>query len=206
MAAYHAKDWIEEKDLPLKYAGVSSCFRKEAGSHGRDSWGIFRVHQFEKVEQFVVCSPEDSDRLHSEMIDCSEEFMKSLKLPYQTIKIVTGALNDAATMKYDLEAWFPGYDNYRELVSCSNCTDYQSRPLEVRLGYNKQDAREKQYVHMLNGTLCATERTLCCILENYQTEEGIIVPEPLRKYMDDIEFIKFKEAELTKVLAAANKK
>lgn len=113
------------------------------------------------------------------MINASEEFVKSLELPYRVVNIVSGALNDAAAKKYDLEAWFPGYGQYRELVSCSNCTDYQSRALEIRYGAAKAGDKEKKYVHMLNGTLCATQRTLCCILENFQTETGLRVPKVL---------------------------
>ena len=177
-------EWLEKSELPKKYAGISPCFRKEAGAHGKDTWGIFRIHQFEKVEQFVICTPEDSWKFHEEMIKVSEEFYESLNLPYRVIAIVSGALNNAAAKKYDLEAWFPGYDNYRELVSCSNCTDYQSRSAEIRLRTDKKVTGDtKVYVHMLNGTLCATERTLCCILENYQTDKGVIVPEPLRPFV-----------------------
>ena len=117
--------------------------------------------------------------MHEEMIATAEKFYQSLKLPYRVINIVSGAMNDAAAKKYDLEAWFPGYNTYRELVSCSNCTDYQSRALEIRCGQKKKGETEKKYVHMLNATLCATQRTLCCILENYQTEKGVIVPEVL---------------------------
>ena len=124
ISAMHMNEWIEPGDLPFRYAGVSTCFRKEAGSHGRDVWGIFRVHQFEKVEQFIYCDPSESWNELNRMIETSEEFYKGLGLCYQVINIVSGELNDAAAMKYDLEAWFPGYDAYRELVSCSNCTDY----------------------------------------------------------------------------------
>ena len=177
-------EWLEKDDLPKKFAGISPCFRKEAGAHGKDTWGIFRIHQFEKVEQFVICTPEQSWNLHEEMIKVSQEFYESLGLPYRTISIVSGALNNAAAKKYDLEAWFPGYDAYRELVSCSNCTDYQSRSAEIRLRTDKKETGDvKVYVHMLNGTLCATERTLCCILENYQTDKGVVVPEPLRPFV-----------------------
>ncbi len=127
------------------------------------------------------------------MIQVSEEFYKSLGLPYRVIAIVSGALNNAAAKKYDLEAWFPGYGTYRELVSCSNCTDYQSRSAEIRLRTDKKnEGDQKVYVHMLNGTLCACERTLCCILENYQTEKGLNVPEVLRPFVG-CDFIPFKE-------------
>ena len=189
-------EWLERKQLPLKYGGISPCFRKEAGAHGKDTWGIFRIHQFEKVEQFVICAPEDSWKYHEEMISVSEEFYKSLGLPYRVIAIVSGALNNAAAKKYDLEAWFPGYGTYRELVSCSNCTDYQSRSAEIRLRTDKKNKKnegeQKVYVHMLNGTLCACERTLCCILENYQTDKGVIVPEVLRPFIG-ADFLPFKE-------------
>ena len=162
-----------------KRQGYSTCFRKEAGSHGRDTLGIFRVHQFEKVEQFVAVSP-DGDESWQEMermIGNSEAFYQSLGLPYQVVNIVSGELNDAAAKKYDLEAWFPSSKTWRELVSCSNCTDFQSRRLEIRCGAaQKGPEKKKSYVHLLNSTLTATERTLCCILENWQTEEGFVVP------------------------------
>ena len=189
ISALHMKEWIEPADLPFHYAGVSSCFRKEAGSHGRDVWGIFRVHQFEKVEQFIYCDPSESWNELEKMIATSEKFYQALGLAYQVINIVSGELNDAAAKKYDLEAWFPGYDAYRELVSCSNCTDYQARALETRYALKNTD--EKIYVHMLNGTMCATTRTMCCILENNQTEEGINIPEALRPYMGGLEFMPY---------------
>ncbi|CAI0419625.1 unnamed protein product [Linum tenue] len=194
LCAYHIDDWIQPADLPIRYAGYSSCFRKEAGSHGRDTLGIFRVHQFEKVEQFCVTSPNGTDSwdMHEEMIKNSEDFYKSLNLPYQVIAIVSGALNDAAAKKYDLEAWFPASKTYRELVSCSNCTDYQSRRLEIRYGQKKGNEAAKQYAHLLNSTLTATERTLCCILENYQKEDGVEVPEVLRPYLGGKSFIPFQ--------------
>ncbi|KAL2350562.1 hypothetical protein BJ546DRAFT_1002839 [Cryomyces antarcticus] len=186
LSALHEGEWLQEKELPIKYAGYSTCFRKEAGSHGKDAWGIFRVHQFEKIEQFIFCKPDKSWEAFDQMIDTSEEFYKSLGLPYQVVAIVSGALNNAAAKKYDLEAWFPFQGEYKELVSCSNCTDYQTRELEVRFGTKKQNAAEtniKTYVHALNSTLCATERALCCVLENYQTENGLNVPKVLQKYI-----------------------
>lgn len=189
ISGYFYKERIDAKELPLRFAGSSTCFRKEAGAHGKDTWGIFRIHQFEKIEQFVVTDPESSWQEHENMIKISEEFYQSLGLPYRVVSIVSGALNDAAAKKYDLEAWFPGYDAYRELVSCSNCTDYQSRGLDVKLNPVKGE-KEPPYVHMLNSTLCATQRTLCCILENYQTAEGVIVPEVLRPYVG-AEFIPY---------------
>jgi seryl-tRNA synthetase len=176
ICGFHMGEWIEEKSLPLKYSGVSTCFRKEAGSHGKDTWGIFRVHQFEKVEQFVIVEGdlETSKKMQEQMSAVAEEFYQSLGFPYQVISIVTGALNNAAIKKLDLECWFPGYNAYRELVSCSNCTDYQSRSMEIRCGQKKLGDREKKYVHMLNSTLCATGRAICCLLETYQVRPNCI--------------------------------
>ncbi|KAH6603368.1 seryl-trna synthetase [Trichoderma cornu-damae] len=194
ISAFHADEWLQPKELPIKYAGYSTCYRREAGSHGRDAWGVYRVHQFEKIEQFLLTDPEKSWEAFEDMIAVSEEFYKSLGLPYQVVAIVSGALNDAASKKLDLEAWFPFQGEYKELVSCSNCTDYQSRALEIRCGTKTQTDIKKKYVHCLNSTLCATTRTLCCILENYQTETGLRVPEVLRKYLpgapDFIPFLK----------------
>ncbi|EGV65049.1 Cytosolic seryl-tRNA synthetase [Yamadazyma tenuis] len=208
ISAYHANEWFEspQEQLPVRYAGFSSCFRREAGSHGKDAWGIFRVHQFEKVEQFVLAEPEKSWEEFDRMIRLSEEFYQSLKLPYRVVGIVSGELNNAAAKKYDLEAWFPYQKEYKELVSCSNCTDYQSRNLEIRCGIKQQNQTEKKYVHCLNSTLTATERALCCILENYQTEDGLVVPEVLRKYIPgEPEFLPFVK-ELPKNSTSNKKK
>ncbi|KAH9518407.1 hypothetical protein Btru_016753 [Bulinus truncatus] len=185
IAAYHRDEWVATESLPIKYLGYSSCFRQEAGSHGRDTRGIFRVHQFEKVEQFCITSPEDNKswEMFEEMIGNAEAFNKALGIPYRIVNIVSGELNNAAAKKFDLEGWFPGSGAFRELVSCSNCLDYQSRRLRIRYGQTKKMGQETSYVHMLNATMCATTRTLCAILENYQTEDGIIVPEVLRKFM-----------------------
>ncbi|KAI9635544.1 uncharacterized protein MKK02DRAFT_27058 [Dioszegia hungarica] len=196
ISAMFADENIEPAKLPIQLAGYSTCFRKEAGSHGKDTWGIFRVHQFEKVEQFIVCEPEQSSEKLDQMINVSQEFYKSLEIPYRVVGIVSGALNNAASIKYDLEAWFPYQGEYKELVSCSNCTDYQSRSLNVRLGYKKADAKAG-FVHMLNGTLCATERALCCIVENYQTPEGLRIPKVLQPYMQGRDFLPYT-AELPK--------
>ncbi|KAJ2900192.1 Cytosolic seryl-tRNA synthetase [Zalerion maritima] len=192
ISAFHADEWMLSKNLPIKYAGYSTCYRREAGAHGRDAWGVYRVHQFEKVEQFLLTDPEKSWEAFDDMIHNSEEFYKSLGLPYRIVAIVSGALNNAASKKFDLEAWFPFQGEYKELVSCSNCTDYQSRALEIRFGPKTQTDAKKKYVHCLNSTLTATTRTLCCILENFQTPEGINVPKPLRKYLPGMpEFIPF---------------
>jgi len=183
LAAFHMNEWLDSKELPKRYCGYSSCFRQEVGSHGRDTRGIFRVHQFEKVEQFCITSPETSWEMFDEMIDNAENFVKSLGLAYQIVNIVSGELNLAAAKKLDLEAWFPGSGAFRELNSCSNCTDYQSRRLKIRHGQTKKMGEQAQFVHMLNCTMCATTRVICCILETYQTEDGVNVPEILQSYM-----------------------
>ena len=212
ISAYHRKEWLTPEELPLRYAGCSTCFRKEAGSHGRDTWGIFRIHQFEKVEQFVVTAPDASWDEHERMLGVCEAFYQSLQLPYHVVSIVSGALNNAAAKKYDLEAWFPTLGVYRELVSASNCTDYQSRAMETRYGQKKQGQREKLYVHMLNATLCATERTICCILENYQDEQGVRVPDVLQPFMGGRQHLPFVKdppkptAAVTAAAAAAEEK
>ncbi|ELA42817.1 serine-tRNA ligase, partial [Vittaforma corneae ATCC 50505] len=172
---------LTESDLPKMFAGDSLCFRKEAGAYGKDNAGIFRVHQFEKIEQFVICSPEESKQIHENLVKQCEEFYQSLGLSYQIVLISSGEMNDAAAKKYDLEAWFPNSQKFRELVSASNCTDYQSRNLNVGYGFTKENERQS-YVHMLNATLCAIQRSLCCIVENYQEEDRISVPEVLKKY------------------------
>jgi seryl-tRNA synthetase len=207
IAAYHRNQWLQALPKPLKYAGLSSCFRKEVGSHGKDTLGIFRVHQFDKVEQFIVCSPKDGEswKMHEEMIRTSEAFYQSLGLPYRVVNICTGALNNAAALKYDLEAWFPASQTFRELVSCSNCTDYQSRSLNCRFGQSQRGTASvnvKEYPHMLNGTLCALTRTMCCICENYQTPDGVIIPEVLRPFMMGIEKMTFDPEAVAAIEAA----
>lgn len=202
ICGYHKGDWIDPKTLPIRYGGVSTCFRKEAGSSGRDIRGIFRVHQFEKIEQFCLTKDDfaESQAEQKRMIQSSEDFYQSLGIPYRVVCIVSGELNDAAVKKYDLEGWFPGQNAYRELVSCSNCTDYQARGVETRCGMKQtgKDASAEDrltarasYVHMLNSTLCATGRGICAILENHQTENGVKVPEVLVPYMGGIDFLPF---------------
>jgi seryl-tRNA synthetase len=184
LAALHRGDIIDERTLPRKYCGISSCFRREAGSHGRDTLGIFRVHQFEKIEQFVFCSLEDSKTIHQELLENAEIIYKKLKIPYRIVSIVSSELNDNASKKYDLEGWFPGSNTYRELVSCTNCTDYQARKLNSRYGI-QGDSDSLKMCHTLNSTAIATERTICCILENYQQKDGTIrIPEVLVPYMN----------------------
>lgn len=183
LAALHRDEIIDSDDLPLRYCALSTCFRKEAGSHGKDTLGIFRVHQFEKVEQFVYSTPEESTNEHKKLLEVTEEIYKKLGLPYRIVSIVSSALNDNAAIKYDLEAWFPGSETYRELVSCTNCKDYQARKIKTRVG--KAGASDSKILHTLNSTAIATERTMCCILENYQQEDGSIkVPEVLVPYMN----------------------
>lgn len=182
LAALHRNEIISPDDLPIKYCGLSTCFRKEAGSHGKDTLGIFRVHQFEKIEQFVYTSPEKSKEAHKELLETTEEIYKKLGLPYHIVAIVSSALNDNASIKYDLEAWFPGSETYRELVSCTNCKDYQARKTKTRVG--RAGSGDAQILHTLNSTAIATERTICCILENYQQADGSVkVPDVLVPYM-----------------------
>jgi len=184
LAGYHYDEIIEPERLPIKYAGTSTCFRREAGSHGKDTLGLFRVHQFEKVEQFVLCKPEESWEIFEELISNAEEIYSDLKIPYRIVNIASGELNDNAAKKYDLECIFPASGNYRELVSCSNCTDYQARKLKIRMG-KVGTQQEKGVLHTLNCTTIATERTICCILENYQNEDhSITIPDVLQKYMN----------------------
>jgi len=184
LAAYHYDEIIDPDLLPLKYAGVSSCFRREAGSHGKDTLGIFRVHQFEKVEQYIFCKPENSWVMFDELISNAEEIYRELEIPYRIVNIASGELNDNAAQKYDLEAWFPASGNYRELGSCSNCLDYQARKLKVRMG-KVGSTEKKEIAHTLNCTAIATERTICCILENFQNKDGTVsIPKVLQKYMN----------------------
>ncbi|HLC96208.1 MAG TPA: serine--tRNA ligase [Candidatus Nanoarchaeia archaeon] len=171
---------LEEKDLPLKYAGVSPCFRKEIGSHGIDERGLFRVHQFNKIEQFIFCKPEDSWKFHEELIKNAEEIFKKLKLPYRVVTICTGDIGIVAAKKYDLEVWMPREKAYKEVVSCSNCTSYQA----VRLNIKYRKGADKEFVHTLNSTAIATGRALRAILENNQQKDGSIkVPDVLQEYL-----------------------
>ncbi|OAF66122.1 hypothetical protein A3Q56_06149 [Intoshia linei] len=183
LVALHRDECIKESELPIKYMGTSLCFRQEVGSHGRDTTGIFRVHQFSKIEQFCLTSSDkgESDKMFAELMENSEILYQKLNIPYKIVSIVSGELNLAASIKYDLEGYFPSSRNYRELVSCSNCTDYQSR--SVRTCFQKNEACE--FVHMLNSTMSATTRTICALLENNQTENGINIPKALSKFMPD---------------------
>jgi len=192
MAAMLQNEVLKEEEMPLKLAGVSTCFRKEAGAHGKDTRGIFRTHQFNKIEQFIFCTPEQSWALHEELINNAEQLAQKLGLPYRVVNVCTGDIGTVAAKKYDIEAWMPAQNSYREIVSCSNCTDYQARRLNVRYR-EKEGAPTKGFVHTLNSTAIATGRTIVAILENFQQEDGsITVPNPLRKYMGDIDKITIK--------------
>jgi seryl-tRNA synthetase len=189
MAAMYMNEVFKEEDLPLKLAGISACFRKEAGAHGKDTRGIFRTHQFNKIEQFIFCTPEQSWKLHEELLQNAEDLVQKLGLPYRVVNVCTGDIGTVAAKKYDIEAWMPAQDGYREIISCSNCTDYQARRLNIRYR-EKEGAPTKGFVHTLNSTAIATGRTIVAILENFQQEDGsVVVPQVLRKYMGDIEHI-----------------
>ena len=181
LAGSLAGDILNEERLPVRLAGLSHCFRTEAGSHGRASRGLYRVHQFTKVEMFGFTTPEQSDAMHEEMLGIEEEIFQGLGIPYRVVDICTGDLGGAAYRKYDLEAWMPGRDAYGEITSTSNTTDYQARRLQIRY---RKDGGRPQLLHTLNGTAVAVSRALIPILENYQQEDGsIIVPEALVRYI-----------------------
>ena len=182
MAAMHSDEIIEGKDLPLRYAGVSPCFRKEAGAHGRDQKGIFRVHQFDKIEQFVFTRPDESWVEHEKMLSNAEEFYQNLEIPYKVLLLSSGDMGKVSAKTYDIEAWMAGQNAYREIVSCSNCLDYQARRLKIR--FRDKTNEDTKYLHTLNSTLIATSRVLVSIMENFQTKDGhIAIPKVLQKYM-----------------------
>jgi len=181
--AMHMNEILNGNNLPLRYGGISPCFRKEAGAHGRDTKGIFRVHQFEKIEEFVYCKPEDSWIEHEKLLANAEEILQKLKIPYRVVNVCSGDLGTVAAKKFDIEVWLPGQNNFREIVSCSNCTSYQAVRSKIR--YRDKSNEPTNYVHTLNSTLLATERTIIAILENYQQTDGsIIIPEALIPYMN----------------------
>ena len=180
VGAMHLDEIFEEKELPKRYVGFSTCFRREAGAYGKDTKGILRVHQFDKVEMFSFCQPDKSEEEHQFLLDQEEKLMKLLKLPYRVINICTGDLGDPAAKKWDIEAWMPGQNQYRETHSTSNCTDWQARRLNIR--YKEKGG--VSFVHTLNGTAFAIGRILIAILENCQQADGsVVVPEVLRKYL-----------------------
>jgi len=180
LAAMHMDEFLEAGSLPLRYSGFSTCFRREAGAAGKDTRGIFRVHQFDKLEMFSFCLPEQSLAEHELIRDIQEEILQGLHLPYRVVNIAAGDLGAPAAKKYDLEAWFPGQGRYREVTSCSNCTDYQARRLRCRFRTEKGP----RFVHTLNGTAIAMGRTIIAIMENYQRADGsIAVPDALQPYL-----------------------
>lgn len=190
LAGKHADEILTEKNLPIKYVGYSHCFRREAGSYGKYSKGLYRVHQFTKVEMFIYCTQEESNKYHELILNLEEKIYQGLGLPYRVVEMCTGDLGAMACRKFDIEAWMPGRNEYGEVTSTSNCTDYQARNLNIR--YRGKDGLVK-YVHMLNGTAIATSRTPLAILENYQNKDGTVtIPEVLRPIMgkDKIELLK----------------
>jgi len=192
MAGMYMNEVFKQDQLPLKLAGVSACFRKEAGAHGKDTRGIFRTHQFNKIEQFIYCTPEDSWKLHEELANNVEDILQKLELPYRMVNVCTGDIGTVAAKKYDFEAWMPAQGTYREVVSCSNCTDYQARRLGIRYR-EKEGAPTKAFAHTLNSTAIATGRTIVALLENNQQPDGSIrIPKVLRKYMCNMEEIQLK--------------
>lgn len=184
LTAYFAGKILDKKNLPIKFAGLSSCYRKESGRHGTQTRGIYRVHQFEKVEQFCVTDPNESWEMFNKMIKISQEFYDSLGIKYRVVSIVSGALNNAAAMKFDLEGYFCGLKDYGELVSCTNCLDYFSKKIDTTI------LQSKEHVHMLNCTLMANTRVISCLMEQYQTDSGMTIPKVLQKYIE-CDFIPF---------------
>ena len=179
LAAYHGDEIFEPDELPIRYAGFSTCFRREAGTYGKDTAGIFRVHQFDKVEMFVFIDPEESRDEHDRLLEVEESLVRQLEIPYRVVNVAAGDLGASAAKKYDIEAWFPGEQAFREITSCSNTTDYQARRLKIRVRGEKGN----EVVHTLNGTACAVGRTILTLLENHQQPDGsVVIPEALRSY------------------------
>lgn len=184
LAAYHMDEIIDADKLPLRYAGFSPCFRREAGTYGKDTRGIFRVHQFDKVEMFSYVAPEDAENEHKRLLDWEKQWLTSLELPFQVIDVATGDLGSSASRKFDCEAWIPTQGKYRELTSASNCDGFQARRLSVRMRDERNGKKVVQPLATLNGTLCAVPRTIVAILENHQLPDGSVrVPEVLRPYL-----------------------
>lgn len=180
LAAYHADEILDLDTLPRRYAGLSPCYRREAGSHGKDTRGIFRVHWFDKVEMFVFCAPEQANTEHQRLLQWEKDFISALEIPFQVIELAAGDLGLSAARKYDCNGWLPTQDRYREITSASNCTDFQARRLNIRARFDSGTAP----VATLNGTLCAMARTIVMILENHQQADGSVrIPEALRPYL-----------------------
>ncbi|WP_330452871.1 MULTISPECIES: serine--tRNA ligase [unclassified Streptomyces] len=191
LAAYHMDEIIDADKLPLRYAGYSSCYRREAGTYGKDTRGIFRVHQFTKVEMFSYVDPADAEAEHLRLLDWEKQWLTGLELPFQVIDVASGDLGASATRKYDCEAWIPTQGKYRELTSASNCGEFQARRLSVRMRENRDGKKVMQPLATLNGTLCAVPRTIVAILENHQLADGSVrVPEVLRPYLGGREILK----------------
>lgn len=185
LTGFHADEIIDEKDLPLLYAGYSPCYRKEAGAAGKFSRGLFRVHQFNKLEMYIFCTPEQSVQMHEKILSIEEEIWQNLGVPYHVVNIAAGDLGAPAAKKYDIEYWSPVDNQYRELTSCSNCTDFQARNLNIRV---RRSDGSLQVLHTLNGTAVSLARSLVAIIENYQTDDGKLrVPEVLRPYLGNRE-------------------
>ena len=187
IASMYYDEILEGSKIPLRYASISPCFRREAGAHGKDQKGIFRVHQFEKIEQFIFCRPEESWEEHEKMIKNTEEFYQQLEIPYRLMLLSSGDMGKVSAKTYDIEAWMAGQNAYREIVSCSNCIDYQSRRLKIR--FREKSNEDTKYIHTLNSTLVAIERTMVAILENNQTKDGHVeVPKVLQKYFGAVSY------------------
>lgn len=187
LTGYHMNEIIDEKDLPLMYAGLSACFRKEAGSAGKHTRGLFRVHQFNKLEMYVFCTPEKSKEMHEMILATEEEIWQELGIPYRVINIAAGDLGAPAAKKYDVEYWSPVDQTYRELTSCSNCTDFQARNLNIRV---RREDGKVETLHTLNGTAVSLARTMVAVMENYATKDGKLkVPEVLKPYLNNKEEI-----------------
>ncbi|MBQ3353280.1 serine--tRNA ligase [Candidatus Saccharibacteria bacterium] len=185
LTGYHMDEIIDEKDLPLKYAGLSACFRKEAGSAGKHTRGLFRVHQFNKLEMYIFCLPEKSKEMHEMILETEEEIWQELGIPYRVINIAAGDLGAPAAKKYDIEYWSPVDQTYRELTSCSNCTDFQARNLNIRV---RREDGSVEVLHTLNGTAVSLARTMVAVIENYATKNGKLkIPEVLKPYLNNKE-------------------
>jgi seryl-tRNA synthetase len=180
LAAMHMDEILNNKELPIKYAGYSPCYRREAGSHGKDTRGIFRVHWFDKVEMFIFANTEDTDLIHQQLLEIEKEVLTKLELPFRVIDVATGDLGSSAARKFDCEAWIPSSNEYRELTSTSNCTEFQARRLKIRTRVGDKT----NYVSTLNGTLLAVTRTIVALLENHQQKDGsILIPKALQPYL-----------------------
>ncbi|MFF3542556.1 serine--tRNA ligase [Streptomyces platensis] len=190
LAAYHMDEIVDAAKLPLRYAGFSPCFRREAGTYGKDTRGIFRVHQFDKVEMFSYVAPEDAQAEHQRLLDWEKQWLTGLELPFQVIDVATGDLGASASRKFDCEAWIPTQGKYRELTSASNCDEFQARRLSVRMRENVDGKQKVSPLATLNGTLCAIPRTIVALFENHQQADGSVrVPEVLRPYLGGREIL-----------------